>query len=63
MELSCCLLCFEVFELHHFVFMREREGGGSHTERLIEADAFVPVTKEKKASVPVKLLRMTIFER
>lgn len=63
MELSCCMLCFKVFELNHLVFMRETEGGGSHTEILIEADAFVPVTKEKKAPVSVKLLRRTIFER
>lgn len=61
MELSCCLLRFEVFELNHFVFMRDTEGGGSHTEILIETDAFVPVRKEKKAPVPVKLLQMTIF--
>lgn len=63
MELSCCLLCLEVFEQNHFVFMSEKEGGGSHAEILIEADAFVPGTEEKKAPIPVKLLRMTIFER
>lgn len=62
MELSCCLLCFEVFQLNHFVFMRETEGGGGHIEILIEADAFVPVTKEMKAPIPVKLLRKTIFK-
>lgn len=56
------LLCFEVFELNHFVFMEKTEGGGSHTEILIEADAFVPLTKEKKAPVPVKLQRMRIFK-
>lgn len=42
--------------------MRETEGGGGHTEILIEADAFVPVMKETKAPVPVKLLRKTIFK-
>lgn len=43
--------------------MEKTEGGGSHTEMRIEADAFVPLTKEKKAPVPVKLPRMRIFKR
>lgn len=42
--------------------MRETEGGESHTEKLAEADAFVPAKREKKNPVPVKLLQMTIFE-
>lgn len=43
--------------------MEKTEGGGSHTEMRIEADAFVPLTKEKKAPVPVKPPRMRIFKR